>query len=62
MTKQTKQNLEELCIYKRTCGETEEDKSYCALNCDGYDKLCKSYITPYDERLSRGFIEGGEDE
>ena len=45
MTKETKtnKNLEELCIYKRTCGETQEDKSYCALSCNGYDKLCKSY-------------------
>ena len=62
MTKQTNKNLEELCIYKRTCGDVEEDKSYCALSCDGYDKLCPDYFTLYDERLSRGFTEGGEDE
>ncbi len=59
--KETKQDLEELCFYKRIVGNPETDKSYC-VECDGYDKLCPDYFTLYDERLSRGFVEGGEDE
>ncbi len=57
-----KENLEELCVYKKTCKDMKETKSHCALNCNGYDKLCESYMTLYDERLSRGFVEGGEGE
>lgn len=56
-----KQNLEDLCFNKRIAGNPDIDKSYCALECDGYDKLCPDYFTLYSERLSRGFQEGGEE-
>ncbi len=59
---ESKQNLEELCFHKRAAGSSDEDKSYCALECDGYDKICPDYFNLYDERLSRGFVEGGENE
>ena len=61
MTKQTNKNLEEQCVHKKTTDTLDKFKSYC-VKCDGYDKLCPDYFTLYDERLSRGFIEGGEDE
>ncbi len=61
MKMEFKETLEELCFLKRTVGSSEADKSYC-VECDGYDKLCPDYFTLYDERLSRGFVEGGEDE
>ena len=51
-----KETLEERCAHKKTAGTLDEFKSYCT-KCDGYDKLCPDYSTPYGKRLVRGFEE-----